>query len=50
MSLHIALPDTQLTHQRQWKYDFLRSQRFDEWMEMMDAEIVNYRSITRSAK
>ncbi len=38
-------PDTLLTHQRQWEYDFLLSSRFDEWLAMMDAKIVDYEAL-----
>jgi predicted glycoside hydrolase/deacetylase ChbG (UPF0249 family) len=38
-------PDTLLTHQRQWEVEFLLSSYFDEWLEMMDAEIVNYKAL-----
>jgi len=38
-------PDTLLTHQRQWEYDFLRSPRFGEWLEMMEAEISSYNTL-----
>jgi len=37
--------DTLLTHQRQWEYDFLCSSRFDEWINLMDAEIINYQAL-----
>ena len=35
-------PDTLLTHQRQWEYDFLRSPRFGEWLEMMGGQLIRY--------
>lgn len=38
-------PDTLLTHQRQWEVKFLLSSHFDKWLEMMDAEIVNYKDL-----
>jgi predicted glycoside hydrolase/deacetylase ChbG (UPF0249 family) len=41
-------PDTLLTHQRQWEYDFLLSSHFDEWLAMMEAEIVDYGKIVQS--
>lgn len=38
-------PDTLLTHQRQWEVDFLLSARFNEWLDWMNAEIINYEGI-----
>jgi predicted glycoside hydrolase/deacetylase ChbG (UPF0249 family) len=43
-------PDTLLTHQRQWEVDFLLSPGFAVWLEMMEAEIVNYRARSQFAK
>jgi len=34
-------PDTLLTYQRQWEFDFLLSPCFDAWLEGMEAEIIN---------
>ena len=38
-------PDTLLTHQRQWEFDFLRSKRFQDWLKWMEARIVNYQAL-----
>jgi hypothetical protein len=38
-------PDTLLTHQRQWKFDFLLSPCFDTWLEMMNANIISYMAL-----
>jgi len=35
-------PDTLLTHQRQWEYDFLLSTRFEQWLERIGAGLINY--------
>jgi predicted glycoside hydrolase/deacetylase ChbG (UPF0249 family) len=38
-------PDTLLTHQRQWEYDFLLSPRFDEWLGSIGAEISSFKAL-----
>jgi hypothetical protein len=40
-------PDTLLTNQRQWEYDFLLSPQFKRWLGMMEAKIINYGAIIR---
>jgi predicted glycoside hydrolase/deacetylase ChbG (UPF0249 family) len=38
-------PDTLLTYQRQWEYDFLLSPGFDRWLEMVNAEVINHETV-----
>jgi predicted glycoside hydrolase/deacetylase ChbG (UPF0249 family) len=38
-------PDTLLTHQRQWEYDFLLSPEFEKWLKKIGAEIINYAAL-----
>jgi predicted glycoside hydrolase/deacetylase ChbG (UPF0249 family) len=38
-------PDTLLTHQRQWEYDFLLDPEFEKWLKKIGAETINYTAL-----